>query len=190
LFLAGRGEMLVVVVGVEGEAGLPRECRRALWPVRFVGVMWALGRLLRLGWGVSAGLAVAAAAVAYVVFALARSVPAMTVIPAVRAGAFAGRPLRLGWPGGGEAAIAVQGVGLIAFHGSRGPTAIASLAKVVTAYVVLREHRLPVGVGGPRITVTRADVAVYRADTVAGQSVVAVRAVSASQSARRSRGCC
>jgi serine-type D-Ala-D-Ala carboxypeptidase (penicillin-binding protein 5/6) len=32
------------------------------------------------------------------------------------------------------------------------------------------------GVGGPQITVTPADVAVYRADAAAGQSVVAVRA--------------
>ena len=137
--------------------------------------MRPLRRLPRLWWGVLAGLAVVAA-LAYVGFALVRSVPAATVISAVRSRAFASRPLRLAWPRQGEAAVGVQGVGLIGSHGSLRPTPIASLAKVMTAYVVLREHPLHGGVGGPQITVRRADVAVYRADAAAGQSVVAVRA--------------
>jgi D-alanyl-D-alanine carboxypeptidase (penicillin-binding protein 5/6) len=136
--------------------------------------MRPLGRRPRLRWGALAGLAVAA--VVYVVFALVRSVPATAVIPAARARAFAGRPLRLAWPSQGEAAVGVQGVGLIGSHGSRRRTPIASLAKVMTAYVVLRDHPLHGSVAGPQITVTAADVAVYRADTAGGQSVVAVRA--------------
>jgi serine-type D-Ala-D-Ala carboxypeptidase (penicillin-binding protein 5/6) len=138
--------------------------------------MRPLGRLPRVWWGVLAGLAVVAAALGYSVFALVRSVPAATVTPAARARAFARRPLRLAWPRQGEAAVGVQGVGLIGSHGSRRPTPIASLAKVMTAYVVLRDHPLHGGVGGPQIGVKPADVSIYRADAAAGQSVVAVRA--------------
>jgi serine-type D-Ala-D-Ala carboxypeptidase (penicillin-binding protein 5/6) len=121
-----------------------------------------------------AGLLVLAA-LAYGVFVLVRSVPAMTVVPAQRSDAFGGR-LRLAWPSQGEAAVGLQGVGLIGSHGSRRPTAIASIAKVMTAYLVLHDHPLQAGAGGPQITVVPADVAAYRADRTAGQSVVAVRA--------------
>jgi serine-type D-Ala-D-Ala carboxypeptidase (penicillin-binding protein 5/6) len=89
---------------------------------------------------------------------------------------FAGGPLRLAWPVQGEAAVGVRGVGLIGAHGSGRPTPIASIAKVMSAYVVLRDHPLNGDAGGPLIAVTRADVAAYRADQAAGQSVVAVRA--------------
>lgn len=138
--------------------------------------MRPLRRPSRLRWGALAGLAVVVAALAYAAFALVRSVPATTVIPAARARVFAGRPLRLAWPRRGQAAVGVQGVGVIGSRGARRSTPIASLAKVMTAYVVLRDHPLRAAVGGPRITVTPADVAVYRADAAAGQSVVAVQA--------------
>lgn len=121
-----------------------------------------------------AGL-LAAAAVAYVAFALVRSVPVRTELVPVRSAPFAGR-LQLAWPSQGQAAVAVQGVGLIGVHNSTGPTPIASVAKVMTAYVVLRDHPLQGGASGPQITVTPADVAVYRADEASGQSVVLVQA--------------
>ncbi len=117
----------------------------------------------------------AVAAVAYVVFALVRSVPSMTLLPAPASAKFPGGHPRLAWPSHGEAAVGVEGVGLIGSHGSGRPTAIASVAKVMTAYVVLRDHPLRGG-GGPGITVTPGDVAAYRADNATGQSVVLVRA--------------
>jgi serine-type D-Ala-D-Ala carboxypeptidase (penicillin-binding protein 5/6) len=45
----------------------------------------------------------------------------------------------------------------------------------MTAYVVLHDHPLHGGAGGPQMVVSRADVAAYRADRAAGESVVAVR---------------
>ena len=51
---------------------------------------------------------------------------------------------------------------------------IASLAKIMTAYVVLRCHPLPAGGPGPPITVTAADAAAYASDKRHGQSVVKV----------------
>jgi D-alanyl-D-alanine carboxypeptidase (penicillin-binding protein 5/6) len=69
----------------------------------------------------------------------------------------------------------VQGVGLIAVHGSARPTSIASVAKVMTAYVLLQDHPLRGGASGPQIEVSPAAVAAYRADLAGGQSVVPVR---------------
>ena len=71
----------------------------------------------------------------------------MTVSSAMRSSAFTGRLLRLAWPRQDAAALGVQGVGLIGFHGSGRPTRIASIAKVMTAYVVLRKHPLHGAVG-------------------------------------------
>lgn len=121
-----------------------------------------------------AGLLVLAT-LAYGVFALVRPVPAMTVVGVPRSRAFDGR-LRLAWPRQGEAAVGLQGVGLIGSHRSRRPTAIASIAKVMTAYVVLHDHPLHGRAVGPQIKVRPADVAAYRADRAGGQSVVVVRA--------------
>ena len=63
----------------------------------------------------------------------------------------------------------MQGVGLLGVHGSDRPTPIASLAKVMSADVVLRDHLLRGSGGGPQITVSPADVAAYRADVAAGE---------------------
>jgi D-alanyl-D-alanine carboxypeptidase (penicillin-binding protein 5/6) len=119
---------------------------------------------------------VVVAAIAYVVAALVRAVPGAAFVPAPLARVFPGARPALAWPGHGEAAVGVEGVGLIGAHGSRRPTSIASVAKVMTAFLVLRDHPLRGGTGGPQIAVRPADVAVYRADKAAGQSVVAVRA--------------
>jgi len=59
------------------------------------------------------------------------------VAPDLRA--FAGA---LPWPTGGETALWAQGVGDLGTCGKQTPVPIASLAKVMTAYVVLRDHPL------------------------------------------------
>jgi D-alanyl-D-alanine carboxypeptidase (penicillin-binding protein 5/6) len=51
---------------------------------------------------------------------------------------------------------------------------IASVAKVMTAYVVLRDHPFGPRDSGPPITVTPADVATYQTDVATGQSVAPV----------------
>lgn len=122
-----------------------------------------------------AGVVVLVAA-GYAVFALVAAVPAPSVIAVRLAGAFPGSPPPLAWPIRGEAAVAVEGVGVLGVRGSGRPTPIASIAKVMSAYVVLRDHPLRGGASGPPITVSPADVAAYRADKAAGESVVVVRA--------------
>jgi D-alanyl-D-alanine carboxypeptidase (penicillin-binding protein 5/6) len=116
------------------------------------------------------------AAAAYLAFALLRTLPEPTFGPALKYERFRGRAPALAWPHQGEAAIGVEGVGLVGAHGSNQRTPIASVAKVMTAYLVLRDHRLGAGSSGPTIPVGRDDVAAFRSDLAAGQSVVAVRA--------------
>jgi D-alanyl-D-alanine carboxypeptidase (penicillin-binding protein 5/6) len=53
---------------------------------------------------------------------------------------------------------------------------IASLAKVMTALLVLRSHPLAPGAGGPTLQVTAADVALYRTEAAGDQSVLPVAA--------------
>jgi D-alanyl-D-alanine carboxypeptidase (penicillin-binding protein 5/6) len=56
------------------------------------------------------------------------------------------------------------------------PVPIASVAKVMTAYVVLEHHPLRAGESGPRFVVSEDDVVDTEARRRDGQSVVAVRA--------------
>jgi len=70
--------------------------------------------------------------------------------------------------------VGTPGVGVFAAHGGSQPRPIASLAKIMTAYVVLRDHPLAAGQPGPAITVTAADVTAYWRDRRQGQSVVKV----------------
>jgi D-alanyl-D-alanine carboxypeptidase (penicillin-binding protein 5/6) len=116
------------------------------------------------------------AAVGYLLLALLRTVPEPALVPVPLPATVPGPPPALAWPAQGQSAAGVEGVGPIGTHGSHRPTPIASLAKVMTAYLVLRAHPLASGASGPPITVRPADAAAYRADLAAGQSVVAVRA--------------
>ena len=97
---------------------------------------------------------------------LAASVTTARVVP--------GAAQRPDWPGGAEAAVGLPGTGLLGAHGGSQPVPIASLAKIMTAYVVLSDHPLPAGGSGPAITVTAADAAAYASDQRQGQSVVRV----------------
>ncbi|WP_172979627.1 D-alanyl-D-alanine carboxypeptidase family protein [Agromyces agglutinans] len=65
-------------------------------------------------------------------------------------------------PGTGEFAVGAVGFdGLLAASESQASMAIASIAKVVTALVVLEQHPVAPGEGGPAIEYTDADVDIY-----------------------------
>jgi D-alanyl-D-alanine carboxypeptidase (penicillin-binding protein 5/6) len=80
------------------------------------------------------------------------------------------------WPKVGSAAIGVSSLGLIATSGDVQPAPQASVAKVMTALVVLTDKPLTKGESGPALTITDQDVATYVADKADKQSVVEVRA--------------
>jgi serine-type D-Ala-D-Ala carboxypeptidase (penicillin-binding protein 5/6) len=62
------------------------------------------------------------------------------------------------WPAYGQAAVQI-GQSQIQAGPHQHPAPIASVAKVMTAYLVLRDHRLRPGEDGPTIRLTEADVA-------------------------------
>ncbi len=97
---------------------------------------------------------------------LVRAAPSTVTLP--------GRMAPLPWPQFGEAAVAVDGVGLVGSHGGDQAEPIGSVAKVMTAVLVLKDHPLQLGATGPTVTVTPADVATYQQDLAGGQSVVPV----------------
>ncbi|HUK71288.1 MAG TPA: hypothetical protein VLW50_21385 [Streptosporangiaceae bacterium] len=122
-------------------------------------------------------IAVVAAVVVYAAVQLLRPVPAMTITASpAPLRALPGVPPTVVWPGQAQAAVGIPGVGMLAAHGSNQPTAIASVTKIMTAYIVLHDHPLPTGGSGPAITVSAADVAAYALDKSQGQSVVKVAA--------------
>lgn len=87
-----------------------------------------------------------------------------------------GTPPSLPWPRVGSAAVGVSGLGLIAASNDPLPAPAASVAKVMTALVVLADKPLAKGESGPILTMTNQDVATYLADMAQGQSVVPVAA--------------
>ncbi|MER8086149.1 serine hydrolase [Streptomyces sp. NPDC094048] len=66
---------------------------------------------------------------------------------------FKGEGLNLSWPAQGQSAVSVDGVGSMGSAGAQKPAPIASVAKVMTAYVVLKDHPLTGKEEGEKITV-------------------------------------
>jgi serine-type D-Ala-D-Ala carboxypeptidase (penicillin-binding protein 5/6) len=81
----------------------------------------------------------------------------------------------LPWPSVGAAAVGVSDLGLIAASGAATPAPAASIAKVMTALVVLADKPLARDQGGPILIMSGQDVASYTTDAADQQSVVPVR---------------
>ncbi|MFF3347460.1 D-alanyl-D-alanine carboxypeptidase [Streptomyces sp. NPDC002779] len=69
---------------------------------------------------------------------------------------FDGSRVDIPWPADGQAALDVQGIGSFGSSGDQKPVPIASVAKVMTAYVILRDHPLKSGADGPKIKIDQA----------------------------------
>ncbi|MEU0739157.1 D-alanyl-D-alanine carboxypeptidase [Streptomyces sp. NPDC006134] len=69
---------------------------------------------------------------------------------------FEGGKVDIPWPSAGQAALDVQGIGTFGSSGEQKPVPIASVAKVMTAYLILRDHPLGSGEEGPKIEVDQA----------------------------------
>lgn len=135
----------------------PEHLGRIVFVTALVLVLAALGVLAGLSW--------------------TRPVPAATFRPALDESIrLPGPSPALPWPSVGSAALAVDGLGLIGEHGSTQSVPVASITKVMTAYVVLKDHPLEAGAAGPGIAVTAADVTNYQQGLATQQSVVAVQA--------------
>jgi serine-type D-Ala-D-Ala carboxypeptidase (penicillin-binding protein 5/6) len=108
---------------------------------------------------------------------LRRALPAAALTTSVAASMrIPGTAAKMPWPSAGSAELMVEGLGRLGGSGAGRAEAIGSVAKVMTAYVVLSDHPLDGDEDGPVITVTPADVADYRARIPDGQSLVQVAA--------------
>ncbi|MFJ5089211.1 D-alanyl-D-alanine carboxypeptidase [Streptomyces sp. NPDC088674] len=65
---------------------------------------------------------------------------------------FSGKAAAMPWPKSGQAAMDVDGLGSFGSSGAQKPVPIASVAKVMTAYLVLRDHPVKKGGDGASIT--------------------------------------
>jgi D-alanyl-D-alanine carboxypeptidase (penicillin-binding protein 5/6) len=97
---------------------------------------------------------------------LALAAPARTVVP--------GRLPKFPWPATGEAAIGVQGTGILAATARQSTVPIASVTKVMTAFLVLQDHPLAGPAGGPELTMTEADALAYQHDAGSNDSSLLV----------------
>ena len=106
-----------------------------------------------------------------------RPVPAVAATSSVVSQkTIAGSAPTLPWPSSGSAAVGVSGLGKLADSGNETQIPTASVAKVMTALVVMHDKPLGLGQTGPSITVTDDDVQAYQTDLQQKQSVVAVQA--------------
>jgi serine-type D-Ala-D-Ala carboxypeptidase (penicillin-binding protein 5/6) len=104
---------------------------------------------------------------AFVGVRLSTSEPAPAVTPTLtRTVHVPAQAVTLPWPTTGEAAIAVPSIGIDVASGPEKAAPVASLTKLMTAYVVLHDHPLALGQPGPMITVTQAEVDDYDSATV------------------------
>ena len=80
------------------------------------------------------------------------------------------------WPAYGVSAADISGFGAVAGPGATRPVPIASVAKVMTASVVLHDHPLPGGGSGPDVAVQPSEAAAYPSQVRDGDSLVPVAA--------------
>ncbi|WPB91452.1 D-alanyl-D-alanine carboxypeptidase family protein [Streptomyces malaysiensis] len=66
---------------------------------------------------------------------------------------FGGGEFSMPWPDQGQSAAEVEGVGTLGASGEQKPVPIASVTKVMTAYVVLKDHPLKGDAEGPKIEI-------------------------------------
>ncbi|WP_415924343.1 D-alanyl-D-alanine carboxypeptidase [Streptomyces sp. AK08-02] len=66
---------------------------------------------------------------------------------------FDGTAAALPWPTDGQGWMDVNGIGTMGKFGEQKPVAIGSVAKAMTAYLVLKDHPLKVGEEGPKIRI-------------------------------------
>lgn len=79
------------------------------------------------------------------------------------------------WPSEGQAAVAVPSAGLLETSAAETPVPIASLTKMMTLYLTLKEYPLTATSVGPNLTMTALDQQGYDDDVVSDASSVEVQ---------------
>jgi D-alanyl-D-alanine carboxypeptidase (penicillin-binding protein 5/6) len=124
-----------------------------------------------------AAIALLVLVVAALVRAETKTMPYLTVHRVLpKAVKLPGKPFTPAWPNEGEATVAVEGVGSLGSTGGQKPVPIASVAKVMTAYLTLKKFPLAPGAEGFHVRITEAQVDEEHERVALDQSTVAVRA--------------
>ncbi|MER5444576.1 D-alanyl-D-alanine carboxypeptidase [Streptomyces sp. NPDC002764] len=111
-------------------------------------------------------------AVVFAIVQAVRPLPAPTLdLTAEESYTFDGGKADIPWPLSGEGALDVQGIGSFGSSGAQKPVPIASVAKVMTTYLILRDH--PLKGDGEKIKV---DQTAQDQATADGESTVQVKA--------------
>src|SRR5207247_4303168 len=106
-----------------------------------------------------------------------RPVPAVAATSSVVSQkTIAGSAPALPWPSSGSAAVGVSGLGKLADSGNETQIPTASVAKVMTALVVVHDNPVGLGQTGPSITVTDGDVKANKTDLQQKKSAVSAKA--------------
>ncbi|MGI5455625.1 D-alanyl-D-alanine carboxypeptidase [Streptomyces sp. CA-249302] len=93
-------------------------------------------------------------AVVFAIVQAVRPLPTPTLaLTAEDSYTFEGSSTALPWPSEGQGRLDVNGIGTMGTFGKQTPVAIGSVAKAMTAYIVLKDHPLKSGQDGPKITV-------------------------------------
>jgi D-alanyl-D-alanine carboxypeptidase (penicillin-binding protein 5/6) len=82
----------------------------------------------------------------------------------------------LPFPAGAQSATYVPSVGFASQSGPEHSVSVASLTKIMTAYIILKDHPLGLSENGPKITMTPTDVSYFNEDTVTDQASAQVSA--------------
>lgn len=104
---------------------------------------------------------------------ISRPYPAVDVKPVSQSVVLPGK-FAVTFPDQGESAVGTENLGVIASSADQTAVPIASLTKMMTAYLVLKAHPLQLGEDGPSLTMNAQDVADYQNDLNNGDSVLKV----------------
>ncbi len=131
-----------------------------------------VGRRIKI-WGTLVALLV----VALVAVQALRPLPAPKLVLTAKAShTAAGGAPSLPWPSEGQAVVDIDGLGRMGSYGEMRPLPIGSVAKVMTAYLILRDHPLKAGEKGPMIPVDQKAQDDYTNGVKEKESVVEVKA--------------
>lgn len=122
-------------------------------------------------------LALLAALVLVAGIRVTRAVPAPSLTASLVTASRQPSPVQIKWPAVRQAAVTADGLGRTWTSGSQtAEYPMASVTKMMTAYLILRDHPLTGDDQGPSIPVTQADVQEYKSGLKAGDSGAKVAA--------------
>ncbi|MDP4127696.1 MAG: D-alanyl-D-alanine carboxypeptidase [Bacillota bacterium] len=102
-----------------------------------------------------------------------RPLPSAEAKPTTTSATLPGQ-LSVTFPEQGESAVGTDTFGVIASTSDQSPVPIASVTKIMTAYLVLQAHPLKPSQDGPTLTINAEDVSGYQHDVSNGYSVLKV----------------